>query len=226
MQHDIFLSHTWRRDGMGRDTHARVKSLCAALRKIGWAVWIDDEQLRAGNIDVAMAGGIDASVVFVACITREYIEKVNAGLSSMRARDNCANEWAYAVARRKPMVAVILDVDLLDAYQWPAGPVAMHLAANMFINASDDDWRRTAAAIDRVITAISAPPVRRPTSLRLPSLTYATPHRPAPRRASAACPQRLAPPLEPRQCATSTFSTPRQTWFLCARRDKRRSVKL
>ena len=172
---DIFLSHTWKLDEDGRNTHSRVRNLSNALTDRGWSTWFDEKDLCSGNIDVAMANGIEQSRVFLVCITKKYIEKVNYGLSNMAHRDNCAKEWSCAMARRKIMIPVILEPSMLDTLDWPSGVVPLHLGTCLFIDATGDDWKEYATNLDKMIHSLgihkqlSTLPKRR-MSFRLPPL--------------------------------------------------------
>lgn len=164
----VFLSHCWRKDSLGRSTHARARQLCEALKRAGERVWFDEEQLACGNIYAGMTRGIDEMDVFIACITRAYIEKVNAGLKHLQNRDNCALEYSYAMIRHKPVIGVVMEPDLLDACRWPVGPVTMHLGGNIFIDATGDDWSAIADRVCHIIRHISPRCPRCPTRARLP----------------------------------------------------------
>lgn len=159
----VFLSHCWRKDSLGRSTHARARQLCEALKRAGERVWFDEEQLACGNIYAGMTRGIDEMDVFIACITRAYIEKVNAGLKHLQNRDNCALEYSYAMIRHKPVIGVVMEPDLLDACRWPVGPVTMHLGGNIFIDATGDDWSAIADRVCHIIRHISPRCPRCPT---------------------------------------------------------------
>ena len=76
----LFFSHTWKRDKLDRDTHTRVYELARNLRKYGWTTWFDEEDM-GGNIDAAMANGIDNADVILVCLTEEYCKKVNVQLA-------------------------------------------------------------------------------------------------------------------------------------------------
>ena len=138
--HDFFMSHTWRYDALGRSNHARVGHAVHALRALGSAVWYDEESLRIGNIQAAMTEGIEHSSVFVVCVTLAYLQKVHNALGSLSHCDSCAHEWTCAFVRRKPMIALIMEPDMLDVSQWPYGPVTAHLASNLYIDGSGDTW--------------------------------------------------------------------------------------
>lgn len=73
---DVFLTHDWGVDEMGRDNHARVVSIANRLRDAGLRVWIDETEMT-GDIMQKMCDGIENSSVIVVFITRRYVEKVS-----------------------------------------------------------------------------------------------------------------------------------------------------
>ncbi|GBG32526.1 Hypothetical Protein FCC1311_087502 [Hondaea fermentalgiana] len=64
-----------------------------------------------------MAFGIDKSRTTVIFVTREYMEKVNAGRST---NDYCCMEFHYAMDRHKPVrvIACVIDEDMADKDRW------------------------------------------------------------------------------------------------------------
>ena len=70
LQFDCFLSHNWGTDAEGRDNHGRVSRVNERLCRAGLSVWFDEVQMK-GDIHAQMSEGIDSSVVFVACVTRD-----------------------------------------------------------------------------------------------------------------------------------------------------------
>ena len=70
----LFFSHTWKKDNLGRDNHERVYELARNMRKYGWSTWFDEDDM-GGNIDAAMASGIDDSEVVIICLTEMYCKK-------------------------------------------------------------------------------------------------------------------------------------------------------
>ena len=59
--YDVFLSHPWAEDEVGRNTHERVKLVKEALEARGISAWFDEEQMQ-GDIYHRMARGIQASL--------------------------------------------------------------------------------------------------------------------------------------------------------------------
>ena len=125
----LFFSHTWRPDKLGRNNHDRVKELVHRIHKLGWSTWFDEYNM-VGNIDASMAAGIDNCECVIVCLTESYCLKINETARNPRKRDNCHKEWNYACNRDKYM---------LDTSQWPSGVVPLHLGSTLYLNASDDD---------------------------------------------------------------------------------------
>jgi len=138
MKKQIFFSHDWRIDSEGRNNHKRVYNIVKQIQKSGYTTWFDEEDM-AGNIDAAMADGIENADAVVICITETYCNKVNNASRDLRVRDNCLKEWTYANARNKLMIPIIMEPKMLNTYKWPPGVVSMYLASTLYINATKDD---------------------------------------------------------------------------------------
>ena len=131
----LFFSHTWQADKLGRDTHARVYQLAKLMERYGWSIWIDEDNMK-GNIDAAMASGIDGADAVIVCLTENYCKKVNETARNPRKRDNCLKEWTYANIRNKLMIPVVMEPELLVLNNWPPGIVSLHFGSTLYINAS------------------------------------------------------------------------------------------
>ena len=118
---------------------------------LGCRVWLDEDNLKHGNIDSAMAEGIEASDVFVACLTKEYIRKVNVGSRTHPLRDNCAKEFNCALIRGKPIVPVVFETAARDSSSWGGGVLTLNLGNSLQIRAVDDDWRSYARSVAEVM---------------------------------------------------------------------------
>ena len=134
----LFFSHTWKPDNLNRNTHCRVYEMVKKLRDNGWTTWFDEEDM-GGNIDAAMAEGIENADAILICLTETYCKKVNETAKNPRNRDNCLKEWTYANMRNKLLIPVIMEPCLLDMSNWPPGIVSLYLGSTLYINASDDD---------------------------------------------------------------------------------------
>ena len=157
----LFMSHAWSKDTHDRCTHARTKRLSGALRAAGWTTWFDEDDMF-GNIDAAMAAGIDGADVVLVCLTRAYCTKVSAAASDMRTRDNCLKEWSYAHNRQKLMVAIVMEPCMRSPADWPPGVVAMHLGGLLYVDASGDDVDDYALQICRMLEKLGVSKPRVP----------------------------------------------------------------
>jgi len=134
----LFFSHTWRPDNLGRNTHKRVHTIVKKLRNNGWTTWFDEEDM-GGNIDAAMAEGIENADAILICLTETYCKKVNETAKNPRNRDNCLKEWTYANMRNKLLIPIIMEPCLLNTNNWPPGIVSLYLGSTLYINATDND---------------------------------------------------------------------------------------
>ena len=66
---EIFLSHNWGDDELGRDNHDRVVEMNKLLVDVGYATWCDAEQMIGDMVD-RMVEGIDNTQVVVAFVTK------------------------------------------------------------------------------------------------------------------------------------------------------------
>ena len=108
-QTDVFLSHNWGKDELGRDNHVRVSKINEELKKRGYRTWFDEERMK-GHIINRMAEGIEQTTGVIVFITKNYLDKV----TGETANDNCRREFDYAVRTRtsSKMVAVVMEQDL------------------------------------------------------------------------------------------------------------------
>lgn len=128
-----FASHDWGVDGAN---HARVARVVQTLRDThSLEVWFDETHLR-GNLVSSMCKGIDDCVVFLVFLTRNYMNKVEAGGDE----DNVRLEFMYAPPEK--MLVVRFDHDL--PARW-SGPVGMYLNKNLYVEASDASDKQIAA---------------------------------------------------------------------------------
>ena len=118
----LFFSHTWRPDKLGRNNHDRVKELVHKIHKLGWSTWFDEYNM-IGNIDASMAAGIDNCECVIVCLTESYCLKINETARNPRKRDNCHKEWNYSCNRDKLMIPIIMESHMLDTSKWPSGVV-------------------------------------------------------------------------------------------------------
>ena len=128
----MFLSHTWKADCLGRNTHRRVASIHRALVDVGQFVWFDEDVGMSHDIDGCMAEGIERCDVFVVFITRAYCEKVERAARDPLCQDNCYKEFSYASCCKKAFLPVVFEPTILES--WPQGIVKMHCGNKMYVD--------------------------------------------------------------------------------------------
>eukprot|EP00976_Prorocentrum_cordatum_P064647 1177570-Prorocentrum_minimum.AAC.2 len=129
---DAFFSHNWGNDGKNHKLVGLVKKM---LMEAGLNIWFDEERIR-GNVQEQMQQGIDKSASVVVFITQQYIQKVN----SDNISDNCQLEYKYAALQKhkRPLIPVLMDPAASNPADW-VGPVAFHLAGELYIDLSTED---------------------------------------------------------------------------------------
>ena len=130
---DVFLSHNWGKDELGRDNHARVSFINKELQKYGYLTWFDDEQITDEIVN-QMADGIQGAQGVIVFITKRYHDKV----VGKRANDHCKLEFDFA-ARTKAdkLLAVVMEKDMCNTSKWTRS-VGMYLGGKMFIDMSGE----------------------------------------------------------------------------------------
>lgn len=89
---DVFLSYS-------HDDRAVVEQIAPMLQAAGFSCWIDGERLRAQErFNVAIDEAIDGSIVFLAFLSKTYVEK-----------PYCAHEFDRAIDKKKSIMAVCID---------------------------------------------------------------------------------------------------------------------
>jgi len=133
---DLFLSHNWGKDSLGRDNHARVLKLNEALKKARVKTWFDADQLGC-HIGQEMTDGIDSCKQIAVCITRRYIDKV---ATRYGLEDNCRLEFDYSARRKgiKNLVPIVMEPECLISKNWN-GVVGATLADLLYINYTEDN---------------------------------------------------------------------------------------
>ena len=146
----LFFSHTWQHDKLNRNTHKRVYELAKKLENCGWSIWIDEDNI-IGNIDAAMASGIDNAEAIIVCLTESYCLKVNETAKDPRRRDNCLKEWTYANARNKLMIPVVMEPCLSSINDWPPGVVSLYFGSTLYVNATNDNLNSAVISINKLL---------------------------------------------------------------------------
>jgi len=147
MRKQLFLSHTWAPDSLKRNNHARVGELKKELTKLGWTSWFDEDDMKI-NVDMSMVNGIEQCDVFLACLTKEYINSINNASRNLRQKSNVLKEWTYAHARKKIVFGILLE----PIEHWPHGIVTMYIANQIYINASHKNMSLVAKEITEMLS--------------------------------------------------------------------------
>lgn len=147
---DVFLSHNWGEDNMGRDNHHRVAKINNALVQLGYETWFDQSDMK-GNIKDAMREGILSSQCFIVFLTQNYMKKAN-GKSEKGKKDNCHTEFSTATEDKglEKIVTVIMDPECLDSKTW-SGEIRS-LARQLYIDFTSDD--KLHEAVERLDDAL------------------------------------------------------------------------
>ena len=155
----LFLSHAWALDDIGRDNHARVQRLLCALERLGWSTWFDENNI-GGNMDASVADGIEQATAVIVCLTKKYCEKINESARSPWRRDWCLKEWTYANTRRKLLLPVIMESCMKNPRDWPVGMVLLELGSTLCVDASSDDVESGALGIHRLLLRYGLTPAK------------------------------------------------------------------
>lgn len=66
---DLFASHNWGMDELGRDNHDRVVKICKKIQQKGLKVWVDAEEVK-GDVVERMCKGIDGTNFILVFVTK------------------------------------------------------------------------------------------------------------------------------------------------------------
>lgn len=135
MGKEIFISHAWGYDELGRDNHNRSKEIADMLLKKNYGVWFDDYDMY-GNIDNAIMRGINNSKIVIICLTKKYCEKVNNAINNNFLNDNCYKEWNYCLFKQKIIIPIIMEPCMKNIY-FQDGIIQMYLNNTLYIDCCD-----------------------------------------------------------------------------------------
>ena len=153
-----FLTHSWIKDGKGRDTHARVSKVNDYLKSRGIVTWFDGDRMEGQIVD-QMVKGIDKSATIVVFLTTTYLEKVG----SDNMADNCKKEFSYATRKKtaSKMIPVPMEPACLNPSSW-SGPVGMELGGLLYkasFPEDDEDFEAQARNLfDEIVRVAGGPP--------------------------------------------------------------------
>ena len=142
---DVFLTHDWGKDELGRGNHERVAVVNEALKELGYTTWFDSDRMT-GDIMQQMASGIDKAKIVLVFITQRYVQKVR----GKDEKDNCKLEFQYASRTKGKalMVPIIMEDRMEDPSTWK-GPIGLILGGELYVRMSFDfsDSERFSTAI-------------------------------------------------------------------------------
>jgi hypothetical protein len=136
MKTHAFLTHTWRKDDLGRDNHARVSRVNDALKRRGIITWFDEDRMT-GQIRQAMTEALYSTCCVIVFVTREYEKKVN----SADLSDNCYYEFNIASNDKKltnKRIPVIMDRSMNNPSGWAKGRLQAELGGILSLDFSND----------------------------------------------------------------------------------------
>lgn len=134
---DVFISHNWGKDTLGRDNHKRCKELADKLIDKGYNVWFDSYDLY-GNIDSNIIKGINNCSIIIICLTKKYCDKINTSAYTLHLNDNCYKEWNYTLFKQKIIIPVIMEPCMIDIFLNGDGIIQMYLNSIMFMDFSNN----------------------------------------------------------------------------------------
>mgnify|MGYP000850491315 FL=1 len=151
----LFLSHTWKYDNLNRNTHLRVKNIGNILKKFGWTIWFDEDDMK-GNIDACMVNGIKKCDCVIVCLTEKYIDKINLASNNTTIRDNCFKEWTYANSINKPIIPVILEEEVNTSEG--KGILDMYLGNMLYTDLSEDINHQSITKLNEMLLKLNYKP--------------------------------------------------------------------
>ena len=137
MKKKIFISHSWGKDLLNRNNHSRCIEFANKLKKVGYNVWIDNDEM-VGNIDNSIIKGINNSVVVLICLTEKYIDKINNAIINLNLNDNCYKEWNYSLFKKKIIIPIIMEEKAKKILLNESGIIQMYLNNILFIDMSNN----------------------------------------------------------------------------------------
>jgi hypothetical protein len=111
---DVFVSYSW--GSMPEQyNRQRVMEMDQYLRACGLVTWVDQDQVQARDIPVAIADGVERSKAFLVVVSQLYIDKVNSG----NPNDNCLMEFTFGLNKLPHnVIYVVVDERLLSCSNW------------------------------------------------------------------------------------------------------------
>jgi hypothetical protein len=138
---DIFLTHDWGIDELGRVNHDRVAAINRELKSLGFVTWFDSDRMTGDVVD-QMVSGIDNASVIIVFVTQRYMNKVNGS----NANDNCRKEFKYATQRKSStkMIPVVMEPRMKDIRVNWSGALQMELGSILYVDFAADNHFQSA----------------------------------------------------------------------------------
>jgi hypothetical protein len=153
----VFLTHTWKKDGEGRDNHQRVQRVNDALKSRGLVTWFDSEQMT-GQIRQTMTDALYSTCCLLVFITREYENKVNMSEKT----DNCYYEFNVAANCHlaDARIPVVMEKTMSNPSRWEIGRLKAEIGDELFVDLSSDEEevfeQRCDELVERVLGLLKA----------------------------------------------------------------------
>ncbi|KAJ1480434.1 hypothetical protein T484DRAFT_2803114 [Baffinella frigidus] len=150
----IFLTHDWGVDELGRSTHARVAHVNTRLKELGVSAWFDEEEMKA-DINAKMADGIESAETVGVFVTRRYIEKAS-GKGPNGQNDNCKFEFDMALRRKgvEKIIVMVLEPSCRNQNSWKH-TVGGKLGGLLYIDmSSNEDSLEFEEGVQRLVKTI------------------------------------------------------------------------
>lgn len=160
LKRQLFFSHSWKNDNLGRSNHIRVYKMANILKNLGYTIWIDEDDM-IGDIDYAMFSGIENSSIIMVCLSESYFKKISYASRNPHSRDNCYKEWTYSNAREKMMLPVIMEPSLKNIAKWPPSVISLYFASQLYIDCTNNDLHLNANNIVKYLKKLNFMPERK-----------------------------------------------------------------
>eukprot|EP00512_Aurantiochytrium_limacinum_P008835 CAMPEP_0171541646 /NCGR_PEP_ID=MMETSP0960-20121227/1889_1 /TAXON_ID=87120 /ORGANISM="Aurantiochytrium limacinum, Strain ATCCMYA-1381" /LENGTH=241 /DNA_ID=CAMNT_0012089023 /DNA_START=42 /DNA_END=767 /DNA_ORIENTATION=- len=115
--YDVFLSHSWGKD---KSIHKLARDVGDVLQKeYGISCWLDEKEVKHGDISTVLAQGINDSTLGVVFVSREYMDKVNSDPIN-EPEQFCRAEFKYMVKTMsiRRLIPVVVEEEMLEQREW------------------------------------------------------------------------------------------------------------
>jgi len=120
-------------------THVVIQ-IATSLRESGFKIWADTSHLESHAAQISMSDGITNSNIFIICVTRSYMAKIN-------SRGDSHSKFEYNIGLSKKSTAnailVVLEPEMLDLSNWE-GRLIGHFSDTLYVDFSRPELLRHA----------------------------------------------------------------------------------